>query len=167
MCSFSLTSTRTDFVLSYAKNGELLPYINKVGSFDVDCTKFYSGEILSALEYLHNLNVIHRDLKPENILLDENMHIMITDFGSAKVYKPPTERKAKNGMSNGCCDSEQDDEDDPRKRKNSFVGTAQYVSPELLVDKPVTPSSDLWAFGCIIYQMIAGLPPFRSRFVVC
>ncbi|XP_065224789.1 3-phosphoinositide-dependent protein kinase 1 isoform X2 [Planococcus citri] len=153
---------RLYFVLSYAKNGELLPYINKVGSFDMDCTKFYSGEILAALEYLHNANVIHRDLKPENILLDENMHIMITDFGSATMCKPPR----KNGMSNGCGrgdDDDDDEEDEPRKRKNSFVGTAQYVSPELLTDKPVSPSSDLWAFGCIIYQMIAGLPPFRSR----
>lgn len=106
------------------------------------------------------MNVIHRDLKPENILLDENMHIMITDFGSAKMYKPAVDRKTKNGVS-GC----NDDEDEPRRRKNSFVGTAQYVSPELLTDKPVTPSSDLWAFGCIIYQMISGLPPFRSRLV--
>ena len=131
----------------------------------MDCTKFYSGEILVALEYLHNNNVIHRDLKPENILLDENMHIMITDFGSATMYKPPNERRCNNGLSNGCGrgDVDDDEEDEPRKRKNSFVGTAQYVSPELLTDKPVCPSSDLWAFGCIIYQMIAGLPPFRSR----
>lgn len=94
------------------------------------------------------------------------MHIMITDFGSAKIYKPPPgERKAKNGAGvNGCGGGKDDDEEEPRKRKNSFVGTAQYVSPELLTDKPVTPSSDLWAFGCIIYQMISGLPPFRSRY---
>lgn len=165
-CYFLNPLPRLDFVLSYAKNGELLPHINKVGSFDVECTKFYSGEILVALEYLHNMNVIHRDLKPENILLDENMHIMITDFGSAKMFKPPVDRsRARNGAGgggvNGCNDD--DDEDEPRRRKNSFVGTAQYVSPELLTDKPVTPSSDLWAFGCIMYQMISGLPPFRSR----
>lgn len=96
------------------------------------------------------------------------MHIMITDFGSAKVYKPTaSERRAANGCSesaaaNAAAD-EDDEEDEPRKRKNSFVGTAQYVSPELLTDKPVTPSADLWAFGCIIYQMISGLPPFRAR----
>lgn len=57
----------------------------------------------------------------------------------------------------------EDEEDRLRERKNSFVGTAQYVSPELLTDKRASPSSDLWAFGCIIYQMISGLPPFRSR----
>ena len=50
-----------------------------------------------------------------------------------------------------------------RRRRNSFVGTAQYVSPELLVDKAAGKSSDLWALGCITYQMVSGLPPFRSR----
>lgn len=74
-------------MLSYAKNGELLPYINKVGSFDEACTRFYAGELLHALEHLHSLGLIHRDLKPENILLDDKMHILITDFGSAKILK--------------------------------------------------------------------------------
>lgn len=56
-----------------------------------------------------------------------------------------------------------EDESHIRERKNSFVGTAQYVSPELLTDKSALYGSDLWAIGCIIYQMISGLPPFRSR----
>uniref|UniRef100_A0A8C2JIA2 3-phosphoinositide-dependent protein kinase 1 n=1 Tax=Cyprinus carpio TaxID=7962 RepID=A0A8C2JIA2_CYPCA len=47
-------------------------------------------------------------------------------------------------------------------RANSFVGTAQYVSPELLTEKSACKSSDLWALGCIIYQLVAGLPPFRA-----
>lgn len=102
-------------MLSYAKCGELLPYIKKVGSFDEACTQFYAAEIVLALEHLHKLGVIHRyvrpfyfhshcgsrlscgrnwivifflvcrDLKPENILLNADMHIQITDFGSAKL----------------------------------------------------------------------------------
>lgn len=140
---------RLYFVLSYAKNGELLPHINKVGSFDIVCTRFYAAELLHALEHLHNLGIIHRDLKPENILLDDKMHILITDFGSAKILKeePPIKK----------------DEQPQRQRRNSFVGTAQYVSPELLTEKSVSRSSDLWALGCIIYQMVAGLPPFIAR----
>uniref|UniRef100_A0A4W4DQX4 3-phosphoinositide-dependent protein kinase 1 n=1 Tax=Electrophorus electricus TaxID=8005 RepID=A0A4W4DQX4_ELEEL len=74
------------FGLSYAKNGELLRYIRKIGSFDEACTRFYSAEIVCALEYLHSVGVIHRDLKPENILLNEEMHIQITDFGTAKQF---------------------------------------------------------------------------------
>lgn len=109
------------------------------------CTRFYSAEILLALEHLHGLNIQHRDLKPENILLDENMHIKVTDFGCCKIVNMNDKRSSR------------------KKRANTFVGTAQYVSPEVLADKPSSFSSDLWALGCIIYQMIAGYPPFRSR----
>uniref|UniRef100_A0A8C1HID8 3-phosphoinositide-dependent protein kinase 1 n=1 Tax=Cyprinus carpio carpio TaxID=630221 RepID=A0A8C1HID8_CYPCA len=128
------------FALSYAKNGELLRYIRKIGSFDETCTKFYTAEIVCALEYLHAMGIIHRDLKPENILLSEDMHIQITDFGTAKQLSA----------------------DSVQTRANSFVGTAQYVSPELLTEKSACKSSDLWALGCIIYQLVAGLPPFRA-----
>jgi len=146
-CTFQ-DKTRLYFALSYAKNGELFSHINKVGSFDVTCTRFYAAEILHALEHMHSLGIVHRDLKPENILLDEKMHIQITDFGSAKILK-----REENG----------DQESHVIQRRNSFVGTAQYISPELLTDtSECTRSSDLWAFGAIIYQMIAGLPPFRS-----
>ncbi|XP_021929412.1 3-phosphoinositide-dependent protein kinase 1 isoform X3 [Zootermopsis nevadensis] len=140
---------RLYFVLTYAKNSELLPYITKVGSFDITCSKFYAAELLVALEHLHSLGIIHRDLKPENILLDENMHILITDFGSSKILNEPT--------------NEGEDDGKHLRRRNSFVGTAQYVSPELLTEKSASRSSDLWALGCIIYQMVSGLPPFRSR----
>lgn len=129
------------FGLSYAKKGELLPYIIKLGSFDLNCTRFYSAEVVLALEHLHGLGIIHRDLKPENILLDADMHIKITDFGTAKILSGP---------------------DVNEKGRNSFVGTAQYVSPELLTDKRANKSSDLWALGCIIYQLLSGLPPFRA-----
>ncbi|KAM4623524.1 3-phosphoinositide-dependent protein kinase 1 isoform 2-T2 [Polymixia lowei] len=81
-----------------------------------------------------------QDLKPENILLSEEMHVQITDFGTAKQLSS----------------------DSKQARANSFVGTAQYVSPELLTEKSACKSSDLWALGCIIYQLVAGLPPFRA-----
>lgn len=150
------------FAMTYAKNGDLLPYINKVGSFDLECTKFYAAELVLALEEMHSRGVIHRDLKPENILLNDNMHILIADFGSAKIINREKieEPKVTNTPSSN---TRHNDENKPRERRYSFVGTAQYVSPELLKGEPTTISSDLWALGCIIYQMISGLPPFRSN----
>lgn len=134
------------FVMTLAKNGDLLPYINKVGSFDFKCTQYYTAELILALENMHKKGIVHRDLKPENILLDENMHTLIADFGSARILDEK----------NGETDFES------RKRANSFVGTAHYVSPEILKGEQLTKAADLWALGCIIYQMISGLPPFRA-----
>ncbi|XP_039963963.1 3-phosphoinositide-dependent protein kinase 1 isoform X1 [Bactrocera tryoni] len=184
------------FVMTYAKNGDLLPYINKVGSFDVDCTRHYVAELVLACEQMHYRNVVHRDLKPENILLDEDMHTLIADFGSAKIFKPeecinpvkpaPFSLGRRSGRNSQNRSDDDDDEDDDtedtndtcsdddnapggrggmyyyRGRKGSFVGTAQYVSPEVLRNGFVSPAADLWALGCIVYQMISGLPPFRG-----
>jgi len=133
------------FVIEYCKNGELLHWINKLDCFDEDCTRFYAAEIVRGLEHMHAANIIHRDLKPENILLDENMHVKLTDFGTSKILK--------DGDAEG---SEGED------KARSFVGTAQYVSPELLTHKAACKSSDFWALGCIIYQLLSGKVPFRA-----
>jgi 3-phosphoinositide dependent protein kinase-1 len=130
------------FVLELAPNGEMLAWIRKLGSFDVPCTQFYAAELLEAVAYMHSQGVVHRDLKPENILFDEKMHIKLTDFGTAKLFDPMG----------------QPDDD----RSGSFVGTAEYVSPELLTNKAATRSCDWWAFGCIVYQLLAGRPPFKA-----
>lgn len=147
-CTFQ-DPERLYFVLTYAKNGELLPHLGKSTSFSLDCTKYYSAELVLALEALNAKGIVHRDLKPENILFSENWHILITDFGSAKILSTNTEQQTS-------------DEESDKKRRNSFVGTAQYVSPELLTDSNATFASDLWALGCIIYQMVARHPPFRA-----
>lgn len=147
-CTFQ-DPERLYFVLTYAKNGELLSHINKSNSFSYACVQYYTAEIVLALESLCSKGIIHRDLKPENILFDENWHILITDFGSAKILNSVDTPKISMEPS--------------KSRKNSFVGTAQYVSPELLTDSAEASfSCDLWALGCIIYQMVAGVPPFRG-----
>lgn len=143
------------FVLDLASNGELLGVLKKMGSFDEECTRFYGAQILDAVQYMHSRGVIHRDLKPENVLLDSQMHVKITDFGTAKILALPN-MNGSGSMAGDPMDGADTD------RAKSFVGTAEYVSPELLTDKNACKASDLWAFGCIIYQLLAGRPPFKA-----
>ncbi|KAI0365672.1 kinase-like protein [Pilatotrama ljubarskyi] len=126
------------FVLDLARNGELQTRIARMGSLSLECARYYSAQIVDALAYMHSKGVIHRDLKPENLLLDDAFRIKITDFGTGKIL---------------------DSGGEPTK---TFVGTAQYVSPELLEHNESSKSSDFWALGCIIYQMIAGRFVFRG-----
>lgn len=129
------------FVLEYCSNGDLLGLIKAKGRFDVQGAKFYGAEILKGLQIIHKNQILHRDFKPENILLNHKKHIKITDFGSAimldKVDAPDA----------GALD----------RRRSSFVGTAEYCSPELLNEQQCTASSDIWAFACILFQMLVGM----------
>lgn len=139
------------FVLDFASNGELLGLIKTYGSLNEDCTRHFGAQILGAIKNMHDNGIVHRDIKPENILLDDKFQIRITDFGTAKLL----ERKVND-------DSGETDEYPVDVRAKSFVGTAEYVSPELLESKYCGKPGDIWAFGCILYQLIAGKPPFKA-----
>lgn len=124
------------YVLSLARNGDIQSLLFRLGSLSLTCARYYAAQLVDAVAFMHSVNVIHRDLKPENLLLDDAFRIKLTDFGTAKVLD--------------CFDG----------RARTFVGTAQYQAPELLTASHTTRSSDLWAIGCNIYQMIAGRFPF-------
>ncbi|CAK9435764.1 uncharacterized protein LODBEIA_P04610 [Lodderomyces beijingensis] len=123
-------------VLSFINGGELFWHLQREGKFTMDRSRFYIAELLTALESLHELNVIYRDLKPENILLDYQGHIALCDFGLCKL-----------NMSN----------DD---KTNTFCGTPEYLAPELLLNQGYTRSVDWWTLGTLLYEMLTGLPPF-------
>jgi protein-serine/threonine kinase len=130
------------FVIDLAEFGELLTLIRKYGSLSETCSRYYMAQLIDAVEFMHSKGVIHRDLKPENILVNGDMRLMLTDFGAAKLL---------------------DVEIQPQQEYNSsFVGTAEYVSPELLKNNKCGFESDIWAMGCILYQFIVGLPPFKG-----
>ena len=149
------------FVLDLASSGELLGVLKRTTTFDEECTRFYGAEILDTIDYMHARGVIHRDLKPENVLLDDQMHVKITDFGTAKILELP-KRPSNDVAGNPMLPTGSPLDGSETNKANSFVGTAEYVSPELLTDKKACKASDLWAFGCIIYQLLAGRPPFKA-----
>ena len=97
---------------------------------------FYAAEVLLALEFLHQRNIVYRDLKPENILLDVDGNIKLAEFGLA------TELKNKE-IENG-------------DKTQTFCGTDEYLAPEVLLHQPYDMSVDWWAFGILLYEMLVG-----------
>lgn len=156
-CTFQ-DFNRLFYVMTYARAGTLLQLMEKVKTFDIECVRFYSAQILLAIEQMHAHSVIHRDLKPENILLDEKFHVLIGDFGSSRI-----EERVKDSVDSvEVDDSAHEQSSKPHRKRGSFVGTAQYVSPEILNGRVSSAASDLWSFGCIMFQMVAGYPPFQG-----
>mmetsp|Transcript_36789 Transcript_36789/g.67910 ORF Transcript_36789/g.67910 Transcript_36789/m.67910 type:complete len:465 (-) Transcript_36789:165-1559(-) len=133
------------FMLELVPNGELFDLIQRLGKLPNPVARFYAAEIINVLEYLHSKGIIHRDLKPENLLLTKERHLKLTDFGTAGILK-------KNEI----------DGVDISNEADSCVGTAEYVSPEVLDGKKQSPACDLWSLGCIVYHMLVGKPPFRG-----
>ncbi|KNC47759.1 AGC/PDK1 protein kinase [Thecamonas trahens ATCC 50062] len=148
------------FVMEIAENGELLTWLRTLGRFDVPTSQFHMAELVSALEFLHSKNVVHRDLKPENVLITADWHLKITDFGTAKLLEPADGGEGEGEGDGGAGDGTASET--TMARSNSFLGTAEYVSPELLTDKYTCKASDLWGLGCILYQLLTGAMPFHA-----
>lgn len=132
------------FVLELCESGDLVGLITKLHELPYPLAVWYGAEIVATLEFLRANQVAHRDLKPENILISGSGHTRVVDFGSARDYSNEEEKGVV-------------------LRRNTFVGTAEYVSPEVLADEEVGPPVDLWALGCIVYQMLTGQPPFTAK----
>lgn len=144
------------FVLDFAEYGELLSIISKFGSLSETVLKFYMIQIIDAVKFIHLKGVIHRDLKPENILVGYDFNLKITDFGAAKLLGDVDDGQGEAINFDNVPDKPQKD------RRGSFVGTAEYVPPELLQHNECGFETDVWALGCILYQFFHGLPPFKA-----
>jgi 3-phosphoinositide dependent protein kinase-1 len=119
---------------------------------------FYVSELLSVIQDCHERGVIHRDVKPENVLLDATGHVKLCDFGSALDLKP-SPKSALVAIAEHIGKNEAE-----KQRCASFVGTAEYLAPEILdgeVEHPST-SVDLWSIGVVTFQLLTGRVPFKG-----
>ena len=118
-------------IQDFCARGDLLTYLMRDGAFDPDATLFYAGELVIAIHSLHQAGIIHRDLKPENVLVDVSGHLVLTDFGCAKLIQPGASRWI----------------------ETSFCGTKEYLAPEMALEWAHDFSVDIWGFGILVYLL--------------
>lgn len=123
-------------VLEYCPGKDLNCHLDTCERFPENVAKFLIAEVILAIEYLHDKDIIYRDLKPNNILMDKNGHVKITDFGLAKENMV--------GM----------------EYTGTFCGSPAYLAPELLKEKKFNKASDIYQIGVVLYEFLTGTPPF-------
>ena len=146
------------FVMDCWSNGELFTYMKNEGVLDYKIAQFLAAEIVNMITYLQEHKICHRDLKPSNLILDGKMHLKLIDFGWGKFYKDKEVEAVEE------VNLKSSSEDKEFKRMNTFIGTCEYMAPEIIQGIYVSNACDLWALGIMIYKFFAEFSPFMGEF---
>jgi eukaryotic-like serine/threonine-protein kinase len=142
------------FLILELIEGETLAERLKGGPLPVDESLKIAVDIAEALEEAHEKGVIHRDLKPGNIKITPEGKVKVLDFGLAKALEP---NQASPVLSNSPTLT------NAATLQGVILGTAAYMSPEQAKGHAVTRAADIWAFGCVLYEMLTGRAVFEAR----
>ena len=174
-------------VMDFLPGGDLMNLLMKKEILTENEARFYTAEMILAVDSVHKLNCIHRDLKPDNILIDKKGHIQLSDFGlsklSDKVFypmsvkgapKPPKKLMNSGNDSITTANSNMNNSNNSLKvnkktlKKNrllaySTVGTPDYIAPEVFGQTGYGQEVDWWSIGVMFFEMVVGYPPFFSE----
>ncbi|XP_078489701.1 cGMP-dependent protein kinase 1-like [Ciona intestinalis] len=136
----SFENERYNYMLMEAcLGGELWTKLSLRGKFEDREARFYAACVIEALDYLHGHGIAYRDIKPENLVLDQHGYVKLIDLGLAKKMETHSEKTF------------------------SVSGTAAYMAPEVLLHTGHDMSVDYWALGILIFEFLAGYPPFNDK----
>ena len=136
--NFNEDNENINIIMEYAPNGNLYDLITKEKTGFNEYKAFeYFIQVVNAVYYLHNNNIIHRDIKPENILIGEDNKIKLCDFGWAKELT--------------------------LENRSTFCGTVEYMAPEIVGSENYDYGVDIWSLGILLYELLYGHSPFKAN----
>jgi serine/threonine-protein kinase len=129
------------YVMPFVTGESLRDRLDREGQLPVDDAMQIALEVADALGYAHEQQIVHRDIKPENVLLSGG-HVVVADFGIARAVEEGAQKLTQTGMA---------------------IGTPTYMAPEQGMGESVGPTADIYSLGCMLFEMLAGEPPFAGK----